>query len=273
MNTSLQIQPTKLTHWAAKNVAAAVCIIVLIETLKFSIGFYIGKNAFPIFSAETLRMATLLIVVTVFVAENFFKEKLLNASRKASFNLIARGNLVLFTTSLFLSLIAGNQWARLHNPAENPAIFAALTVEKKTTINSDSVLRAIQQEQQLKRISQAKTKGKSSAQTTDNDGLQRLGYFALFALAMMLTFFGIYLACALACGGYGIFAVLVFLLDIGIFGGGIYFLLKVFKKGQIKRWREMDKTERKKEGKRYLLTTLISVTVAALWFIISSSFS
>ncbi len=271
MKTSLQIQPTKLTHWAAKNVIAAVCLIVIIETLKFLIGFYIGKNAFPIFSVESLRMATLLIVVTVFVAQNFFKEKLRDASRKTSFNLIARGNLVLFTTSLFLSLIAGNQWARLHNPAENPAIFAALTVEKKTIINSDSVLTAIQQEQQL--LSQENTQVNASTQTKGSDGLQRLGYFALFVVAMILTLLGLYLACGLACGGYGIFAALVFLLDIGIFGGGIYFLLKVFKKGQIKRWREMDKTERKKEGKRYLLTTLVAVAVAALWFLISSSFS
>jgi O-antigen/teichoic acid export membrane protein len=74
------------------------------------------------------------------------------------------------------------------------------------------------------------------------------------------------MACSLACSGYGVVAILVLLLGQGVLGSGIYFFLKIFRKGFIKKWKQLDIKEKKKERKRYWLTLLISSL--AFWLFI-----
>lgn len=263
MESIFQFRPNKLTFWASRNVPFAIALIVGIELVKFSIGFYLGKNAFPVFSADSLSIIALLTVVTVFVTQNYFKEKIATAKQKATFGLVSKGNLVVFTASFLLSFVSGNQWSRIENPTANADVFAVLKVERKTEINVDSLIKAVEEEQKLSTTHQAK-------EPRTDDGMLRLGYFALFALAMILTYFGLFLACSLACSGLGFLAAIVFILDLGIFSGGIYFLLKVFRQGQMKPWREMDKTARKKEGKRFRNAMLIVLGVIVALIAISN---
>ena len=82
----------------------------------------------------------------------------------------------------------------------------------------------------------------------------------------MLTYFIAVMACSLACSGYGVVAILVILLGQGVLGSGVYFFLKMFRKGFIKKWKELDAKEKKKERKRYWLTLLISSL--AFWLFI-----
>lgn len=271
MTGSWQIQPTKLTYWATKNIVPAICLIVLIEFAKFGIGFHIGKNAFVAFSANSLSMAVILIAASIFVSQNHYKGQTATAGNsKQLFNINFRGNLVLFTATFLLSIIAGNQWKRIENPALNADVFATLTEKSTNTINGDSLLNTLQQEQQLKNGKLFSKKQNTKSQEGKDDDLKRLGYLGLFILAMALSFLGLFLACSLACGSYGFLAALVFLLDLGIFGSGIYFLLKVFKKGNIKQWRTMDKAERKEEVKRYWKTVLISIGALAAFVLIAN---
>jgi uncharacterized membrane-anchored protein len=239
MHLTPQVRPNQLTHWAARNVPFAVTVIVLLELAKFGIGFYLGKNAFPILGSSSLTMLSLMVGSTAFVTQRYFSQRI--------------------TTSLLLSILVGNQWSQIHNPTIKSDVSATLIEDPKKEINADSLFKVIEQEQRTEQAELQPQVKTESHQKKSSDGLQRLGYFGLFALAMLLTFIGLYAFCALACSGYGVIAAVAMLINIGVFGGGIYFLLKVFKNGRIKRWREMDKPRRKKEWKRYLLTTLISL--------------
>jgi hypothetical protein len=236
-------------------------LIVIIELVKFGIGFYLGKNALPVFSTNSLSIIVLLISVSVFVAQNYFKEKLTTATHKTAFGITLKGNLLIFATSFLLSILVGNQWGRFSNPTTNANISAKLVEEKPVKINIDSLLSVVKKEQFAKQIQTTEPEEK------ENDGLQRLGYFALFLASLLLTYFAGILACLLACSGYGVIAVMALLLGIGILGGGVYFLLKVFRNGGIKKWREMDKSERKKERKRYFFSILIALGVLVSFLI------
>ncbi|MDP5121085.1 MAG: hypothetical protein NWQ46_05790, partial [Spirosomaceae bacterium] len=141
--------------------------------------------------------------------------------------------------------------------------FAVLKVERKNEINVVSLIKAVDEEQKVA------AKQLTKEPRTD-DGMLRLGYFALFVLAMVATYFGLFLACSLACSSFGFWAAIVFILDLGIFSGGIYFLLKVFRQGQMKPWREMDKTARKKEGKHFRNAVLIVLGAIVLLIALSN---
>ena len=54
---------------------------------------------------------------------------------------------------------------------------------------------------------------KRTDENSTNRGLLRVGYFVLFLGGLFLSALGASLACNLACAGYGIPAVLVFLLS------------------------------------------------------------
>lgn len=270
MGTNI-LKPGKLTLWAAKHIKTAVCLIILIEVVKFFIGFHLGRHAFPAFSVNSLSIVTLLVAVSVFAVQKHFKERIEAAPPRLIFGLTAKGNSLVFLASFLLSILAGNQWKNIENPTLNFNISATLTEERSTEINGDSILTEIQEEQHVEKQQRLSKRQEVKTTDSDNDGLRRLGYFLLFLLAMVLTYFGLILACGLLCSSYGVFAALILLIDIGIFGGGIYFLLKVFQKGRLKKWQEMDKSERKKEGKKFLLTTLVSFAVAALFVLIISN--
>jgi uncharacterized membrane-anchored protein len=259
MHLTPQVRPNQLTHWAARNVPFAVTVIVLLELAKFGIGFYLGKNAFPILGSSSLTMLSLMVGSTAFVTQRYFSQRINTSPKSGKFALQFKGNLILLTTSLLLSILVGNQWSQIHNPTIKSDVSATLIEDPKKEINADSLFKVIEQEQRTEQAELQPQVKTESHQKKSSDGLQRLGYFGLFALAMLLTFIGLYAFCALACSGYGVIAAVAMLINIGVFGGGIYFLLKVFKNGRIKRWREMDKPRRKKEWKRYLLTTLISL--------------
>jgi hypothetical protein len=259
MHLTPQIRPNQLTHWAAQNVPFAVTIIVLLELAKFGIGFYLGKNAFPILGSSSLTMLSLMVGSTAFITQKYFSQRIHTSAKSGKFTLQFKGNLILLTTSLLLSILIGNQWSQIHNPTIESDVSATLIEDTKKEINTDSLLRVIEQEQRTEQAKLQPQVKAESHQEKSSDRLQRLGYFGLFALAMLLTFIGLYASCALACSGYGIIAAIAMLVNIGVFGAGIYFLLKAFKSGRIRRWREMNKPERKKEWKRYLFTTLISL--------------
>jgi uncharacterized membrane-anchored protein len=244
----------------------AIALIVIIEFARFGIGFYLGKNALPVFAANSLNIVALLVGVSIFFAQNYFKRKAATATPKTAFGINATGSLLIFTASFLLSVLVGNQWSRFENPTVNANISATLVEERPAKVNVDSLLSLVEKEQFVKEIQEPEPDKK----TKDGDGLQRLGYFALFVLSVILTFIGVYAVCALACSGYGVIAVLAILVNIGILGGGVYFLLKVFKNGRIRRLRDMDKSERKKEWKRYLKATLITVGVLAGFLLIAN---
>ena len=97
----------------------------------------------------------------------------------------------------------------------------------------------------------------------------RVGYFLLFLAGVFLSFSGAYLACSLACGGYGLLAALVILLSIGVLAGGIYFLIRMVDRN-MKPFRDMTRDERKREGRRYLWTLLGTAGGLGLLLLISS---
>ena len=71
---------------------------------------------------------------------------------------------------------------------------------------------------------------KKTSKTKGSNGGRRFGYVMLFLLSLTLTYLGLALSCTLSCNGMMFFAILALLATLGVFSGGIYFLLKTFRK-------------------------------------------
>lgn len=264
----LTIKPNRLTHWASRNVVLAAVIITFLEFIKFAIGFYLGKNALPTLPSIAINLVAFSLAMAAYIAHNYFTEKIKAASINLAYQNSVKGNFILFSVTFLLSVLAGIQSNRLNNPTKSADLFATeYSEENHTTFDGDSLLNAVKSEKDFSHSSELKSK---EVQDEKTDSKRKVGYFFLFLLSMGLTVVAFGLACGLGCSGYGVLAAVAFLLDLGIFGSGIYYLLKAFRKGRIKKWREMDKDEQRKEFGRYLKTILITIGAFGVFVLLAN---
>lgn len=249
-----------MARWASKNVKLAVTLIVLIEGLKFGIGYYLGKNAFPLLPKIIIEIAVLSVAVFIYIVQKNDGEAAYQLSKAERLSQLQKRNTYVFLSTFLLSMLVGNYQQNLQNPSFDAKLRASEQYSQQQ-INADSLFNSVEKKQNLG-IQKISKKQSDSVQTTDEepktDGLRRLGYFLLFVLGIVLSYYIIVWACSLSCSGYAVYAILLSLGGLGVFGAAFYFLLKIFRKGHIKKWREMSKSERRKEWKRYGLTTLVS---------------
>ncbi len=243
----------KLSHWASKNFLIARFLIFFTETSRLFIAYFLGQGIGRKLDLNELSITIIGLISIVFVI--YVRSK----RQDYNYRQILIRNTIIASIAFCLSFLLGN----VFNPdSENnrQVIYAGETITVKNSNLIDSL--ASSQPQKFDKL--------LKKQNDKIDTGRRVGYFFLFLLSLILTYFSLILFCSLACSGYGFFAVLALLLSHGIFSGGIYFLLKIFRKGYIKKYKELSKAERKKEWALYVKILLVFVSLAALYVIIQS---
>jgi hypothetical protein len=246
----------KISKWASKNIVVSVGLIILFQFLQIYLGIKIGRGWFPSISSDELTIVCILIFSLIFTLQKRFSDLYNNLDKIHKYGPMLRYNVLVFLSTFVLSLAFGAHLNSLENPARNIQLSAT-----EHHHNIDSTTHVLIQ----KALEKQKVNAAIHAETTKETG-KRVIYFLLFLLSLILTYFIAVMACSLACSGYGVVAILVLLLGQGVLGSGIYFFLKIFRKGFIKKWKQLDIKEKKKERKRYWLTLLISSL--AFWLFI-----
>jgi hypothetical protein len=239
-----------ISIWASKNIKFAVIIVVLLEIIKFFSGVFLGKYSELSFSSQELFFLSLFLAVTIYHFQDNFSIKYKNFNRIDEYKPRLKYNALIFFLSFLLSILFGMQLKPNESLNSTHVAMATEHVEKKDSYNKTF--------KEFKNKNSEKPKG---------DTGRRILYFLLFILSLVLVYFAAFLACSLSCSGQGVLAIIVALAGLGIFGSGIYFLLKVFRGKYIKKFREMEKSEKRKELKKFGITTIIS-SLAIIAFIV-----
>lgn len=246
----------KISKWASKNVALSVGLIIILQFLQIFLGIKVGRGLFQSISSYELAILCILVFSLIFTLQKRFSVLYKHLPKIQRYRPMLRYNALIFLSTFVLSIALGAHLNSLENPTRNIQLSATEHHSKVDSTTHVLIQKALE-----------KQKAEATFDTEDTkDTGKRVVYFLLFLLSLVLTYVIAVMACSLACSGYGVVAILVVLLGQGVLGSGIYFFLKIFRKGFIKKWKELDIKEKKKERKRYWLTLLISSL--AFWLFI-----
>ncbi len=236
----------QISKWASRNVKFAQLMLFFTTTSSTIMAAFLGSKLPIKFDHNEITILIIIGVSLVYSIERYGKSFIQNFKSVRQL-----GAIVSFCTYMMAFLI-GNTFNTSFN---NGTTKSALAVEIKT--QHPNLL-----EETKGKIATKKAK-KVNKELKSDTGL-KLAYVALFLLSIGLSILSIYLFCSLACAGYGFFAVLTLLLGHGVLSGGFYFLFKAFEKSPVKRFKEMTKSERKKEWAKYVKIVLILLGVYGL---------
>lgn len=257
-----------ISIWASKNSKKAIGLIILIELLKAIFGIIIGNELLPVLSIPMIELVVLLIVffVSYWQINDEYQVLELNKNNRYSFRVFKTATVFLCT--FLLSILVGNYFKRVDYRIDSQWNSYAGVTTKKDSVNVAESLSFFEKVIQQKHNFETNTQKLSKTQT--NDTGKRVGYVLLFMLSLILTYFGAVLSCSLACSSYGFFAILAFLLTLGILSGGFYFLIKSFRK-TIKTSKEMTHEEKKKERKKFFTIWGVVTAIIALLIVIANA--
>lgn len=246
-----------LSKWANKNTKLAIGLIVIFEITKLMIGTFLGITL-PIFPKISAEFGIFIIVSFILLIQKYYEIHQYFVKNPYRFRIICLS--FLFGGSFVLSIIFGNQ---LQQKAISQQAFAAVEVKNEVKVIKIDSLKSIQQSEE--KIEIAKHNSKKQKINKRPDSSKTLGFIGLFLLSIALMFGSLYLSCALACGGYGVVAILTLLIGIGTFSGGFYFLGRAFR-NDYKPYKEMDKKERKREWRIWRIIYGVLTGIAILLY-------
>jgi hypothetical protein len=259
-----------ISIWASKNQKFAIAFIIIIELLKGFIGFAIGSDFLPTFSNATIELLVLLIVFVISFVHINYQHQALELSKIAHHKFRIKSTEIIFLSSFLLAILLGNHFKNSGYSINNQLIsYAGVTIKTDSVQERETVTvfeKIIRKHQTIHKKHQLFSK--QTTKNSTNDTGKRIGYVLLFMLSLVLTYLAAYLTCSLACGGYAFLTILALLLALGIFAGGLYFLMKAFRK-TIKPSKEMTHEEKKKERKRFF--AILGIVIAAFVLIVFSN--
>lgn len=260
-----------ISIWASKNQKLAIACIIIIELLKGIMGVAIGNDFLPIFSNATIELSVLVIIFFISFVQINYRHKALDLSKEMSHQLRLKSTVTIFLSSFLLAILLGNHFKGLGYSIDNQLVsYAGVTIktdsvqQKETTTVFEKILK-----QNKKSHTKDQLFSNNKTENSSSNSSKRIGYILLFVLSLALTYVGVALSCSIACSGYGVLAILALLLTLGILSGGIYFLIKSFKK-TIKPSKEMTHDEKRKERRKFFAIWGIATAVLALWILLSN---
>lgn len=240
----------KISIWANTHTSHAIGIFVLIETIRLLFGFWIGSQLLLSHSEKEIGFMTLFIAAIFFGTDTWRRTRV---GEKLSFTGTRKVIAVGMTCSLLLAMLAGDSFTKRY--------------QKQLDSNEVSMCSEREADALPVVYKYDELNGKNTNVSPDREfkaGWARLRCFLFFLLGLVLTYFGVYLACSLACAELGFLAVLVIIVTAGVYGGAFYFLLRGLRKNY-KPWREMTKQERKREWLKYIITTITAVVLTVFF--------
>lgn len=238
-----------LSHWAKNHQQLAICLIVIFELSRIAIGFTMGVS----FDArpKLLIEAWVLVLSLATLAIWFYNERFGPDSNNRYMFRIKMFSLMSATT-LCLSILAGNWFQSSSFTNAFGATETHVTYKQEEKITKKEINKIKKIEKKLDEGSQNKA----------------ILYVFLFVLAVVLSYFGVVFSCVLACNEQGVLAIMLFLITLGVFTTGIYFLGRVFRKS-LKPFKQMSPEERKKERRSWFKSLGIVALILLLLSLIN----
>jgi high-affinity Fe2+/Pb2+ permease len=249
-----------LENWAQVNIKKAQWVLALLETSRLLIGLFLGYRVLHGAGVNELILVTILTLSTFFVVMN-------RPVGRRNFSHFFRKAGLLSLCSFVLSFTLGGVFSdhHVHFSASQVMAFDVLTEAPKSGLLEEAIKETKQPKITLKSLKKNKAKD-------EDEPAKRWPYILLFLLALPLTYFGLILSCSLSCSGYGILAILTFVLTSGVFSGGIFFLIKALRKKASKKYKNMSREERKGERKNFLLVWVVTAVGVALTILLGNIF-
>ncbi len=250
-----------ISKWASRNAKLGIVLIILFEVIRLSIGLILGISL-PLIPKIGLELTILSISFILLLVWKYHEIYQNVAQNSYKFRLI--GLSIFFLGSFILSILLGNSLQK----SSFSKVFAASEVKHEVKAISLDSLKSIQQEEFNSNSKKLRKSQFFNQKINERPSSSKIaGFIGLFLLSLILTYFLIFAACSLACGGYGVLAILVFLISVGTFSGGFYFLGRAFTK-KYKPYKQMDKVERKREWKKWgIVYAIVTALIATLLFL------
>ncbi len=219
-----------ISRWASSHVRTAILIIVICEVLNAFSGLLLGMNlleGWPM--GGLLLLAVVLGGGAVLVRLQYRSDQPYVAARRWLFGA--------FLSNFLLFGLLGGLWAEsVQSPTPNRAVWGS----RRMVMRSDTIIKPATKTS----INQADYYASRTERSRTPTG-SRILFISLFVLGIVLSGLVAALACNLACTGYGVGAVVMFVAGVGVFAGGFFFLSRALEK-VIKPWREMSRSERRR---------------------------
>lgn len=253
------MQKEAIAAFASRHPAFAAGLIIFSELTNAVIGLLLGS---ALLADKPGWFLTWLLVVLIILRTafcRFFATQLPDLVSRSRFWFQKNSYTLLFTVNLLAYTVAGGISGR-----------SILHPEPSVSIASEGY-RAYSETSRKDTL----TTPAKSIDSTDSPADEkpqpgtRFGYVMLFLVGVFLSFGASALACRLACTNQGILAVFVVLLGLGIMAGGIYFLGRALTPN-MKRYKDMTKNERKREGRRYFRILLATVGITLVSFLLGT---
>lgn len=230
-----------LSRWASRHVPLAICLIIGCEVANAFTGILLGANFFTDWPlSHLICLAFGLVGGAIWVRMEPASATNLSFSASRAWLVGAfLGNFLLF------GVLGGLLNESVRNPTPNTSAMGL----RRVVSSSDTLVRP-----ETNRSNQADYYSERSLRQRSPAGI-RFGYIFLFLIGLTLSVLAAFVACNLACSGYGVAAALVLIAGIGVQGGGIFFLSRALDK-VLKPWREMEYGDRRRITRRSLLMLL-----------------
>jgi hypothetical protein len=253
-----------ISIWAARHAKTAIALIVLFEVTNMLIGITLG-------SAWWARVPTWVLLTTVAgllicrqLLVQYAQIRLAELSGRLRYVFQRQALTGLFLLNLFTFTVAGGiMGSMVATPAPTSALHGSMGASEVKSEQSSATASAKFQEKGREKALQRMKDDLPANQTG-----KRIGYIALFVVGIILAYFSVFLACNLACSGYGLLAVLALLLGLGVLSGGFYSFGRGVGK-DLKPYKQMTQEERKREKRRYFRTLAgTAIGIAFVWLLI-----
>ncbi|KPM47821.1 hypothetical protein [Jiulongibacter sediminis] len=242
---------TTIARWASKNVILAQTLLSAAEIGRLSIAFYLGTVLMAKVGVNELLLIT---IFTFSLAYAVLKCK----TKRLHFRSYLSRAMVIMSLTWFTSFSIGGFLSPQNN--SEPSVYAGDVI----TIQESGLLKKAQEQNTLE-LTRKKRNGRYKPKT--GMGKRRILYGFLFVLSLALTAAGAMLTCTLTCTGLWYFALLAAITTLGLFSGGIYFLLKIFRKGHQRKYRQLRKSQKQDEWRKFFKVWLFTSLIVLLGLI------
>ncbi|MFC5407883.1 hypothetical protein ACFPMF_01085 [Larkinella bovis] len=246
---------TTLTAFASRHYHLARGLIVLSEFWNAAIGLILGSALLTDRPGWYLSVWLAGLVLIRFLLTRYITLRLPDLKSHRRFWFQKHSYSLLFLINFLAYTIAGGIGGRAILHPEPTGSVASERYESYAELSKKDTLVT---------PSSLPTTSPPAARNTGVSSGTRIAYILLFLASIPAFILSGRLACNLACANQGFAAVMVSLLGLGVLVGGVYFLGRALTK-VLKPYRDMTKSDRKREGRRLLRALLI--TVAGLFIL------
>lgn len=239
-----------ISYWASRHILHARIVLIFIEILKACIAVNLGYILLKGITPTLANIMALILCLVLWAAEKQYDKQLTDTKHQVSLYYALRQRILalVYICQIGLLMLIGasiNNYKPLQEPVNQqimqsmielhetatPSVFSEKITEKITEKSLEK-----QTDKTIKKTFRSKLYDrfmhKWQKHLAANEGTPNKTLFIILGILLILAgiFFGLTLACGISCGTTTTNYVIFTLLTVGCLGGGIWLLIKAFKK-------------------------------------------